>query len=91
MPSVDCTDAACAQKTKFDPSQSSTGQKLDGDFKIQYGDGSTVEGPVFTDTVDVAGIQVTGQIFSPATSISASFGNDPTDGVSASIRSLREC
>ena len=88
VPSVDCADAACAQKKKFDPSQSSTSKKQDGNFTIQYGDGSSVKGPVFTETVEVAGIQVTGQVFSPATSISASFGDDPTDGVSAFIKSL---
>ena len=91
VPSVDCVDAACAQKNKFDPSQSSTSQNQDRSFKIQYGDGSSVEGPVFTETVEVAGIQVSGQVFSSATTISASFGDDPTDGVSAFIRSLYKC
>jgi cathepsin D len=91
VPSVDCAAAACAQKNKYDPSQSSTGQKQDGNVQIQYGDGSSVEGPIFTETVDVAGIQVSGQAFSPVTTISASFGNDPFDGVSIFIRSLCEC
>jgi Eukaryotic aspartyl protease len=85
VPSVDCADAACAKKTKFDTSQSSTSQKQDGSFEIHYGDGSSVKGDVFTETVQVAGVQVTGQFFSPVTSMAASFGNDPIDGVSAFI------
>lgn len=93
VPSVDCNVAACAQKNKFDASQSSTSKAEQGNFTIQYGDGSSVTGPVFTETVSVAGIQVTNQAFSPATTISDSFGKDPIDGVSGFMRvaALCEC
>ena len=91
VPSTACKGTACAKKNKFDTSKSSTAKDLGGNFSIQYGDGSSVKGAVFTDTVSVAGIQVTGQVFSPATSISASFGDDPSDGVSAFIWSLCGC
>ena len=91
VPSVACTSVACANKNQFDTSQSSTAQDLGRNVQVQYGDGSSINGPVFTDTVSVAGIQVTGQIFSPATSISEFFGDDPTDGVSAFIWSLCGC
>ena len=91
VPSVACTSAACANKHKFDASKSSTAEDLGGDFQINYDDGSSVKGPVFTDTVSVAGIQVTGQVFSPVTSISSSFGDGPSDGVSAFIWSLCGC
>lgn len=55
---------------------------------IKYGDRSTVEGPVFTETVDVAGIQVTNQFFSPVTTVSDHFMDLPMDGVSALVRGL---
>ena len=86
MAGVGCKGASCAQKTKFDPSKSSSSKQQKGNFKIQYGDGSSVEGPIFTETVSVAGVKVTGQFFSPVTTMADSFGDDPIDGVSAFIK-----
>ncbi|KAK1216988.1 hypothetical protein PQX77_020368 [Marasmius sp. AFHP31] len=39
-------------------------------FSIWYGDGSTVSGPIIADTVTVAGVNATGQHFSPVTTLS---------------------
>jgi len=81
VPSSSCTDSTCNSKSKYDASSSSTSAKQSGNFTIQYGDGSTVSGPKFTEVVDVAGVSVTGQYFSPVTTLSSSFGNDPVDGI----------
>ncbi|KAJ3852629.1 acid protease [Lentinula lateritia] len=60
---------------------SSTSSKESGSFSIEYGDGSTVPGPVYEDTVAVASIQVANQKFSHVTTLSASFASDPADGI----------
>ncbi|OBZ70908.1 Aspartic protease [Grifola frondosa] len=65
VPSSSCTSSTCTKKNKYQASSSSTSVKQSGTFSIQYGDGSTVSGPVYTDTVNVAG----------------SFANDPIDGI----------
>ncbi|KAJ7596647.1 acid protease [Mycena floridula] len=81
VPSSSCTSSTCSSKTKYKSSSSSTATKKTGTFKIQYGDGSTVSGPVYSDTVAVAGIKATKQIFSPVTTLSSSFASDPIDGI----------
>lgn len=48
VPSSECDN--CSGKQQYDASSSSTGQKQDGTFEIQYGDGSTVQGDVYTET-----------------------------------------
>ena len=50
VPSSDCSSSVCSKKTKYDASSSSTSSKKSGTFSIQYGDGSTVSGPIYTDT-----------------------------------------
>ncbi len=58
----------------FDHTQSRTFTFMkDASFKISYGDGSSAEGNVGTDTVDVGGATVTHQAISLATSVSQSF------------------
>jgi len=53
-----------------------------GTFSIHHGDNSSsVSGPIYTDTVDLAGIIVTDQYFSPATTLSSSFQSIPIDGI----------
>ncbi|RDX54914.1 acid protease [Lentinus brumalis] len=81
VPSSSCTSSTCRSKSKYTASKSSTGAKKSGSFSIQYGDGSTVSGPVYTDTVAVAGVSVTKQSFSPVTTLSSSFSGDPIDGI----------
>ncbi|KAJ3991145.1 acid protease [Lentinula boryana] len=81
IPSSSCTSSTCSSKTKYDSSSSSTSSKESGTFSIEYGDGSTVSGPIFSDNVTVAGIQVRKQTFSPATTLSSDFAKDPIDGI----------
>ncbi|KAJ6453581.1 acid protease [Mycena sanguinolenta] len=81
VPSSSCTSSTCSSKSKFKSSSSSTYKKQSGTFSIQYGDGSTVSGPIASDTVAVAGVKVTNQAFSPVTTLSSSFADDPADGI----------
>ncbi|KAJ3806684.1 acid protease [Lentinula lateritia] len=81
IPSSSCTSSTCSEKNTYDSSSSSTSSKESGSFSIEYGDGSTVSGPVYEDTVTVAGIQVSKQKFSPVTTLSSSFSSDPADGI----------
>ncbi|KAF8636167.1 hypothetical protein AX17_003739 [Amanita inopinata Kibby_2008] len=81
VPSSACRGAVCARKSKYNARSSSTSRSRPGAFSIQYGDGSTVSGPIFTDTVSVAGISARNQYFSPVTRLSSSFQNDPIDGI----------
>ncbi|KAJ7153545.1 acid protease [Mycena crocata] len=81
VPSSACNSSTCSPKSKYMASASSTSSKKSGSFSILYGDGSTVNGPVYTDTVDVAGIKAKAQYFSPVTTLSSSFENDPIDGI----------
>ncbi|KAG8700363.1 Type I transmembrane sorting receptor [Ceratobasidium sp. 395] len=81
VPSSSCTSSGCSTHSKFNSAKSSTSSKKSGTFSISYGDGSTASGPIYSDTVTVAGLSVTGQYFSPVTSESSSFSSDPSDGI----------
>ncbi|CDO69152.1 hypothetical protein BN946_scf185042.g54 [Trametes cinnabarina] len=81
VPSSSCRSSTCSSKKKYTASSSSTSSKKSGTFNIEYGDGSTVSGPVYTDTVTVAGVTVKNQYFSPVTTLSSSFADDPIDGL----------
>ncbi|OJT11687.1 Aspartic protease [Trametes pubescens] len=81
LPSSACTSSTCSSKKKYTAASSSTGVKKSGTFSIEYGDGSTVSGPIYTDTVAVAGITAKTQYFSPVTTLSSSFADDPIDGI----------
>ncbi|KAJ7600782.1 acid protease [Mycena floridula] len=81
VPSSECTSDTCDGKSKYSSSNSSTASKQDGNFTIGYGDGSSVTGNIYQDTVNVAGIAVSNQSFSPVTTLSASFKGDPIDGI----------
>ena len=50
VPSSSCTSSTCKSKHRFTASSSSTASKKSGTFQIEYGDGSTVSGPIYTDT-----------------------------------------
>ncbi|KAF7306471.1 Acid protease [Mycena indigotica] len=81
VPSSSCTSSTCKKKSRYAVSKSSSSAKKSGSFSIQYGDGSTVSGGVYTDTVAVAGIKASKQYFSPVTTLSSSFDDDPIDGI----------
>ncbi|KAI9068283.1 acid protease [Trametes sanguinea] len=81
VPSVNCTSSNCSKKDKYNPASSSSGSLKSGKFSIAYGDGSTVSGPVYTDTVTVAGITAKNQYFSPVNTISTSFASEADDGI----------
>ncbi|KAJ7635309.1 acid protease [Roridomyces roridus] len=81
FPNAECSSSTCSPKSKYDADSSSTSDSKSGSFSIQYGDGSTVSGPVFTDTVTVAGITAKTQTFSAVTTLSSSFADDPIDGI----------
>ncbi|KAJ3876530.1 acid protease [Lentinula edodes] len=81
VPSSLCTSTACSSKRKYNSSSSSTSQNETGTFSIQYGDGSTVSGSIYSDTVTVAGVKVQKQRFAAVTNLSSSFASDPVDGV----------
>lgn len=50
IPSSSCTSSTCKSKSKYTASKSSTSSKKSGTFSIEYGDGSTVSGPIYADT-----------------------------------------
>ena len=50
IPSANCTASACANKHKYGAANSSTNQHHDGEFSIHYGDGTSVSGPIYSDT-----------------------------------------
>ncbi|KAF8595525.1 acid protease [Ceratobasidium sp. AG-I] len=81
VPSVSCASTACNKHNKYDNSASSTSKPQNGTFSISYGDGSTASGPIYSDTVTIAGISVSGQTFSAVTQESDSFGENPMDGI----------
>ncbi|XP_066561750.1 pepsin A-like [Amia ocellicauda] len=62
VPSVYCNSAACGNHQRFNPSQSSTYRSTSQTLSIQYGTGS-MTGILAYDTVTVAGIVDTNQIF----------------------------
>lgn len=82
LPSKDC-DATCSGHTAYDTSASSTSQALGKTFSLAYGDGSTVSGDQFIDTVSIAGLTATNQTLGAATKYSDGFSsaNFPADGL----------
>ncbi|KAH9924688.1 acid protease [Epithele typhae] len=81
VPSSSCTSSTCKKKDTYKSSSSSTSSKKSGTFEIEYGDGSTVSGPIYTDTVKVAGVTAKSQYLSAVTTLSSSFSSDPIDGI----------
>ncbi|KAF7375757.1 Acid protease [Mycena sanguinolenta] len=94
IPSSSCSSSTCSGKSKYKASSSSTSSKKSGTFSIEYGDQSTVSGPIYTDTVAVAGTTVKNQYFSPVTTLSSEFEDDPAGTILglafASISNLNE-
>ncbi|TBU43384.1 protease [Dichomitus squalens] len=81
FPSINCTQSACANKHKYNARVSSTSKHTNSNFTLHYGDGSAVSGPVWTDTVNIAGLSVHDQAFSAVTNLSDSFGPQANDGI----------
>ena len=50
VPNSKCTSSVCRGKHTYKSTSSSTSKSQKGTFQIQYGDGSTVSGPIFSDT-----------------------------------------
>ena len=57
LPGPDC-GSTCSGHTTYDPSSSSTSKDVGKSFSLAYGDGSTVSGEQYTDTVSIAGLTV---------------------------------
>ncbi|RPD62876.1 protease [Lentinus tigrinus ALCF2SS1-6] len=80
IPSSHCS--SCAQSHNvYNASQSSTSKLMNGTFSIRYADNSTSSGPIYTDTVTVGGVTVTGQSLSAVTNESSQFLQEPFDGI----------
>lgn len=69
--------------TCFDTNASSTAVQSSKNFSILYGDGSTVKGPVYTDTVSIAGLSATKQSVAVISTMEADFFGSslPVDGI----------
>jgi cathepsin D len=57
VPSDNCS-SSCSGHEAYDPSASSTSQDLGKTFSLTYGDGSTVSGEQYSDSVIIAGLAV---------------------------------
>ncbi|KAH9951511.1 acid protease [Amylocystis lapponica] len=78
---IACNDYACEGKDLYDPLQSRTSVSQPGTFSTEYGGGSPVSGPIYSDTVKIGGVTVTNQTFSAVTSLSSQFEGSPQDGI----------
>ena len=94
VPSAKCTAAACTNHQRYDPAASSTSATNTSTLRISYGDGSTISGKAFSDTVSsalqpigdsadvaVGSLSATGQVFGAAMALSDSFVDDAFDGI----------
>ncbi|KAJ5654274.1 aspergillopepsin A-like aspartic endopeptidase, partial [Penicillium lividum] len=60
----------------YNPSKSSTYEKVAGEFKVSYGDSSYASGDLAKDTVSIGGAVVKNQVFGLPTKVSSSFIED---------------
>jgi cathepsin D len=74
LPGPDC-DASCSGHTTYDPSKSSAAKDTGKSFQTQFGDGSTVSGEIFTDTVAIAGLTASKQAIGAAKQYSDGFSS----------------
>jgi Eukaryotic aspartyl protease len=81
--STELSSSESSGHTSYNPSKSSTAIELQGyTWNITYGDGSSSSGNVYTDTVTVGGVSVTGQAVELAEEISEQFIEDTgSDGL----------
>ncbi|KAI6151261.1 aspartic peptidase domain-containing protein [Pisolithus tinctorius] len=82
LPSSSC-DSTCNGHTLYNPNTSSTAASLGQTFMLSYGDGSSVQGEQYTDTVVIAGYTATNQTFGAATQYSSNLQSPtfPADGL----------
>ncbi|EIM89716.1 acid protease [Stereum hirsutum FP-91666 SS1] len=82
LPGPDC-GVSCKDHTAYNPSNSSTSAKVGQPFSLTYGDGSSVSGDQYTDTVTIAGLSATNQTLGAASTYSTSFESTsfPADGL----------
>ncbi|EIW85946.1 Asp-domain-containing protein [Coniophora puteana RWD-64-598 SS2] len=82
LPGPDC-GSTCSGHTAYDPSKSSSSSDVGQTFSLSYGDGSTVSGEQYTDTVVLAGLTATQQTLGAAKTYSSGFesSNFPADGL----------
>lgn len=83
VPSSTCdsTDTACQNHNQYNSADSSTYVANGESFSIQYGSGS-LTGFLVEDTVTVAGMEISGQVFAAATSQpGTTFVDAPFDGI----------
>ncbi|KAI0064447.1 acid protease [Artomyces pyxidatus] len=82
LPSSTC-DSTCQGHTAYSSSDSSTSSDVGKTFQLQYGDGSTVSGEQYTDTVSIAGLTATSQTLGAASTYSTGFQSSqfPADGL----------
>ncbi|KAJ7734430.1 acid protease [Mycena metata] len=79
--SLSCASLGCLKKSRYHPASSSTSSAKPYIFSIEYADGSTASGPVYSDTVTVAGVTATNQYFAAMTTLSPTFFDEPIDGI----------
>ncbi|KAG8805054.1 hypothetical protein FRC17_005752 [Serendipita sp. 399] len=82
IPSSSC-GSTCSGHTTYKASSSSTSKSLGKQFSLSYGDGSTVSGSQYQDTVKIAGLTAKAQTLGAATHYSDGFSsaNFPADGL----------
>lgn len=80
---MNCTNAACVSKNRYNVSASTTAGKLVAGktFSISYVDGSGVSGNVYKDVVTVAGVRSPGQYFSAVSKMQTTLDDSPVDGI----------
>ncbi|EIN07945.1 acid protease [Punctularia strigosozonata HHB-11173 SS5] len=73
----------CSGHKVYDPSHSSTARDLHKTYKLSYGDGSSVSGEQYTDSVSITGLQATAQTLGASTQYSSGFQSPrfPADGL----------
>ncbi|KAI9459522.1 acid protease [Boletus coccyginus] len=82
VPASTC-DSTCGGHALWDPTSSSTSQDVGRTFSLEYGDGSTVSGEQYIDTVSIAGFTAIIQTLGAATTYSPGFHSSeyPADGL----------
>ncbi|KAG8217090.1 aspartic peptidase domain-containing protein [Butyriboletus roseoflavus] len=82
LPASNC-GSTCDGHTVYNPNASSSAVDLHQSFSLTYGDGSTVSGEQYTDTVTIASFVAKNQTFGASTQYSTGFqiANFPSDGL----------